>query len=270
MIVFISYASEQQPLAEQIALALREEHHEVFFDRSELPEGDGYNARIREAVLRCHLFVFLLSPEAVAEGRYTLTELKFAEERWPSPAGRVLPVAVRPTDKTLIPPYLLAVVILRPQGNVAAEVVAAAERCGPEGLPRIMITLFPYEFVDRGSEILVRAELYDTERIVHMDRTAPPADEPRSVLGYSVGQWRDGALVIQTSLINWPYFDQIGTPLSENARVEERYTLAEDQTRLDVEITVTDPTTFQSPAIIRNSWFAYGDTIRRYDCQKAN
>ena len=148
--------------------------------------------------------------------------------------------------------------------------LAAAERCGPEGMPRIMMTLFPYEFVDRGSEIRVRTELYDTERIVHMDRTAPPAGEPRSVLGYSVGEWRDGALVIQTSLSNWPYFDQIGTPLSEDVRIEERYTLSDDQTRLDVEITVTDPTTFKSPAIIRNSWLAYGDTIQRYDCQKAN
>lgn len=150
------------------------------------------------------------------------------------------------------------------------DMLAAAERCGPEGLPRIMITLFPYEFVDQGNEILVRAELYDTERMVHMDRTAPPANEPHSVLGYSVGEWRDGTLVIRTSLIDWPYFDQIGTPLSENVRVEERYKLADDQTRLDVEITVTDPTTFESPAVIRNSWLAYGDTIRRYDCRKAN
>jgi hypothetical protein len=150
------------------------------------------------------------------------------------------------------------------------DMLAAAERCGPEGMPRIMMTLFPYEFVDRGNEILIRAEIYDTERTVRMDRRAPPADEPRSVLGYSVGEWRDGALVIKTSLINWPYFDQIGTPLSENVQVEERYTLADDQTRLAVEITVTDPATFESPAIVRNSWLAYGDTIRRYDCRQAN
>jgi hypothetical protein len=147
------------------------------------------------------------------------------------------------------------------------DMLAAARRCGPEGMPRIMITLFPYELVDRGSEILVRTELYDTERIVHMDRKEPPPDEPHSVLGYSVGEWREGALVIRTSLINWPYFDQIGTPLSDNAQVEERYTLAADQTRLDVQITVDDPMTFESPAIIRNSWFAYGDTMRRYDCR---
>jgi Family of unknown function (DUF6152) len=146
------------------------------------------------------------------------------------------------------------------------DLLAAAGRCGPEGMPRIMITLFPYEFVDRGNEILVRAQLYDTERVIHMDRTAPPPDEPHSVLGYSVGEWRDGVLVIKTSLVNWPYFDQIGTPLSADVQIAERYTVSDDQTRLDVEITVTDPRTFTAPAIIQNSWLAYGDTIQRYDC----
>jgi hypothetical protein len=150
------------------------------------------------------------------------------------------------------------------------DMLAAAERCGPEGMPRIMLTLFPYEFVDRGNEILVRAQIYDTERIVHLDRTAPPASQPRSVHGYSVGAWRDGTLVIETTLIDWPYFDQVGTPLGPNARVQERYTVSEDQTRLDVEITVADPTTFATPAVVRNSWLAYGDTIRRYDCQSAD
>ena len=148
------------------------------------------------------------------------------------------------------------------------DLLAAAARCGSEGMPRIMMTLFPYEFVDRGIDILVRAEIYDTERVIHMDRGAPPPDEPHSVLGYSVGEWRDGALVIKTNLVNWPYFDQIGTPLSEDVETEERYKVSDDQTRLDVEIAVTDPSTFKSPAIVRNSWFAYGDRMQRYDCRK--
>jgi hypothetical protein len=173
----------------------------------------------------------------------------------------------RPNEVSLAAlPYTDAAIAARK----SFDLLAAAERCGPEGMPRIMMTLFPYEFVDRGSEILVRVELYDTERIIHMDSTAPPQGEAASVHGYSVGAWRDGVLVIKTSLVNWPYFDQIGTPLSENVQVEERYKLSDDQTRLDVEITVTDPTTFESPAIIRNSWLAYGDTLRRYDCRKTN
>jgi hypothetical protein len=128
MDIFLSYASEQRAAAEEIALALRGEGHSVFFDRSELPEGEAYNARIREAIAASDLLVFLVSPESVTAGRYTLTELDFAEEKWRSPAGRVLPVLVKPVDKAAVPAYLRAVVMLRPAGNIAAEVAAAADR----------------------------------------------------------------------------------------------------------------------------------------------
>ena len=137
-------------------------------------------------------------------------------------------------------------------------------------MPRIMMTLFPYELVDRGTELVVSTELYDTERVVHMDRTAPPPGEPHSVLGYSVGTWQGDVLVINTSLVNWPYLDQIGTPLSDDVRIVERYDVSDDQTRLDVEIMITDAGTFKEPAVVKSSWFAYGDTLRRYDCQNGN
>ncbi len=128
MDIFISYASEQRTLAEEIALALRAEGHQVFLDRTQLTDGDAYNAPLRGAIDASDLLVFLVSPEAMKEGRYTLTELGFAEDKWPSPTGHVLPVMVRPTDAASIPPYLRAVVMLRPAGNVPAEVVAAVER----------------------------------------------------------------------------------------------------------------------------------------------
>ena len=126
--IFVSYASEQRTLAEEIALALRAEGHRAFFDRTQLTDGDAYNAPLREAIEGSDLLVFLVSPEAVQEGRYTLTELGFAEKKWPSPTGHVLPVMARPTDAASIPPYLRAVVMLRPAGSIPAEVVAAAER----------------------------------------------------------------------------------------------------------------------------------------------
>ena len=139
MDIFVSYASEQRAVAEEIALALRGEGHEVFLDRSELPEGDAYNAGIRKAIAACDLLVFLLSPESVSAGRYTLTELKFAEEKWRAPAGRVLPVMVRSTDTATMPAYLRAVVILRPAGNVPAEVVAAVDRLTKPRWVRIVL-----------------------------------------------------------------------------------------------------------------------------------
>lgn len=101
------------------------EGHTVFFDRSGLPPGEAYNASIRREISAADVFVFLLSPSSVRPGCYALSELKFANAKWPSPAGHVLPVLVAPTPSPAVPPYLLAVTILEPAGNVAAEAAAA-------------------------------------------------------------------------------------------------------------------------------------------------
>jgi hypothetical protein len=100
----------------------------VFRDRSALPPGESFDARIRAAVEESDLFVFLITPESVSPGRYTLTELKFAEQRWTHPAGRVLPVIAKATPKESIPPFLRAVTILTPRGNLVAEVAAQVAR----------------------------------------------------------------------------------------------------------------------------------------------
>jgi hypothetical protein len=144
-----------------------------------------------------------------------------------------------------------------------------ATRCEPEGLPRIMFNPHPFEFVDRGATITLRTELYDAERTIHMDRVAAPAGEPATRLGYSVGKWEEGTLIVTTSLVSWPYFDNIGTPQSGDVRIVERYTLSEDQGRLDFEVTVTDPATFTEPAVIKSRWLALRETIPRYDCRAA-
>jgi Family of unknown function (DUF6152) len=141
-----------------------------------------------------------------------------------------------------------------------------ATRCEPEGMPRIMVNPHPFEFVDRGSEIILRTELYDIARTIHMDRRMPAANEPSSPLGYSVGAWDGRDLVVTTTRINWPYFDTIGTPLSEAVEIVERFSLSDDQARLDFDITVADPSTFTSPAKLRGYWLALGESIPRYDC----
>jgi HEAT repeat protein/cell division protein FtsL len=124
MKIFLSYASEQSALSKEIALALQAENHTVFYDRSSLAPGEAYNAKIRQGIEKSQLFVFLISPHSVTEGRYTLTELGFAEHKWPRPWGYVLSVIVMPTPKAAIPPYLLAGTVLQPKGNVAAEIAA--------------------------------------------------------------------------------------------------------------------------------------------------
>jgi TIR domain len=126
--VFLSYSSEQGEAATRIELSLKGEGYSVFRDRSSLPPGESFDARIRAAVEESDLFVFLISRESISQGRYTLTELKFAEQKWGHPAGHVLPVVVEPIPKDAIPAFLRAVTMLHPRGNVTAEVAAEVAR----------------------------------------------------------------------------------------------------------------------------------------------
>ena len=84
--------------------------------------------RIERAVLASDLFIFLVSPEAVVKGKYTLTELSYARKKWPSASGRVLPVIVAPTPINSIPPFLRSVSIFEPEGNIAADTAAEADK----------------------------------------------------------------------------------------------------------------------------------------------
>jgi TIR domain len=123
--IFLSYSSARRDVAVRLKLALEAEQHDVFFDRDDLGAGEAYHQAIRQAVQAADLMVFLVSPESVAAGSYTLAELRLAEARWRRPAGHVLPVVVAATPKATIPPYLMAVTLLEPQGEPVAETVAA-------------------------------------------------------------------------------------------------------------------------------------------------
>ena len=142
-----------------------------------------------------------------------------------------------------------------------------ATRCGPEGVPRVMWSPLPWEFVDRGEAIVLRGEIYDTERTIHMTDAAALPGTPTSILGYSSGRWENGALVVTTTRVSWPYFDNIGTPQSEDVRIVERFSLSADQARLDFQATVTDSATLTAPAVVDGHWLAFGAELQRFDCQ---
>lgn len=128
MRIFLSYASEDRALIEPIRLALAAQKHDIFFDREDLPPGEEYDGRIREAIERCDLFIGFLTPNALDVGSYTLTELAIAARCWPHPSGRVLPVLLRPVAFEQIPAYLRSVTVLEPTGNAAASVADAVHQ----------------------------------------------------------------------------------------------------------------------------------------------
>ncbi|MEP3889289.1 MAG: toll/interleukin-1 receptor domain-containing protein [Hellea sp.] len=128
MRIFLSYASDDRAMAELVAQSLIERGHKVFFDGKNLPAGETYEDQIEAGIEKAGLFVFLVSPYSVEDGRFTRTELALVQKKWPSAKNRVLPVLIAPMEFEAIPAYLRAVSILEPEGNIPAETAAAVNR----------------------------------------------------------------------------------------------------------------------------------------------
>lgn len=140
--------------------------------------------------------------------------------------------------------------------------------CAPKGMPAIMEQPYPMEFVDRGDRIVIRLEEYDTERIVHLTDDSEAIEPEPSRLGHSLGRWEGRTLVVRTTAVNWGHFDTVGIPLTEAAELAERFTLAEDGSRLDYRMIVTDPGTFTEPVELDKYWlWIPGVTVEPYACR---
>ncbi len=141
--------------------------------------------------------------------------------------------------------------------------------CEPQGMPTVMNWVYPFEFSQADSHtIILRSEYFDLERTIHMAPAAVPEDLMPSRLGYSIGRWEDNgrSLVVETTGINWPYYDTVGTPLTPNVAITERFALSDDQSTLTYRQTVTDPATFTEPATHESQHLALGETIEPFVC----
>ena len=141
--------------------------------------------------------------------------------------------------------------------------------CEPQGMPTVMNWVYPFEFSQTDpNTIILRSEYFDLERTIHMAPATVPEGLSPSRLGYSIGRWEDNgrSLVVETTGLNWPYYDTIGTPLTPAVEITERFTLSDDQSALTYRQTVTDPATFTEPAIHESQHLALGETIDPFVC----
>ena len=142
--------------------------------------------------------------------------------------------------------------------------------CSAKGMPEIVNTPYPQQFVDQGDRILHHIEEYDTVRTIYMEPGDVEATATATMtrLGYSVGRWEDDSLVVRTTNVDWGYFNSDGIPLSTAAKVVERFTPSTDGSRLDYLIEVTDPATFTETVILQRHWiWIPGATVEPYNCK---
>jgi hypothetical protein len=140
--------------------------------------------------------------------------------------------------------------------------------CTPPGMPRAITGAWPIEFVEGNGEIIIRLEDYGLVRTINMNSAAAASDRPAIPLGYSTGYWEGATLVVESSDIDYRYFEtREGVPQSPGISVTERFTLSGDESRLHFELTAVDPKTFTQPVTGTRTWvWEPGTELKPYEC----
>jgi hypothetical protein len=139
--------------------------------------------------------------------------------------------------------------------------------CTPKGMPFVMEQPYPMEIVAAGDEILLRMEEYDTVRHIALTPQRGGASAATR-LGTSTGRWDGETLIVNTTNIDYRWFNGTGIPLGPDAVIEERFTLTADGSRIDYTMKVTDTATFTAPVTLSKAWeWRPGEEVRPYDCR---
>jgi hypothetical protein len=133
-------------------------------------------------------------------------------------------------------------------------------------IPAIMDSPNPMAFVQDGEDILLQHEELGVTRRIHM--MGKPTEGILSPYGVAVGRWEGQTLVVETTEIDFPWFDQAGIPQSDDLELVERFTVSEDNLYLHYSVTATDPISFTEPVVLEKSWLSVpGEEVQYYECQ---
>jgi hypothetical protein len=151
----------------------------------------------------------------------------------------------------------------------------APTQCFPHGIPRLMASPYPVEFVYAPGLIVILHEVAHNVRFIHMDGRPPPADTPRTFLGYSVGHWEANTLVVVTDHFNdRTQIDEEALSHGLKLKVTERITKFTNRyggAELRNLITIEDPEHFTQPWTAERTYPWRGDIhIAEYSCEENN
>jgi hypothetical protein len=152
------------------------------------------------------------------------------------------------TNPVIQPHAAAAVKAFGDLGRAGKVELPAWSLCWPSGVPLVLNMAEPVQFLQTPDMITI---IYNRDmQVRRIDLNKPfPANIKPSWYGYSVGRYENGdTLVVETRGQNAKTLvDRFGTPKSEQIRVIERYRIAPDRQKIEVEFTVEDPATFTTP-----------------------
>jgi hypothetical protein len=128
-----------------------------------------------------------------------------------------------------------------------------------------MFDPLPMEITDGGDRIHIEGLEYNVKRVIYLTENRP---EPApSNVGYSLGRWDGDTLIVETSHVNWDFFDPFGTPQSDQVTFVETFRLTDDESQLNYSIVATDPIMFDEPIRLERAWrWQPGTEMFDFDC----
>ncbi len=159
--------------------------------------------------------------------------------------------------------------------KAGTPIADAPTQCFPHGVPRLIASPYPVQFVYSPGLITLLHETAHNVRYIHMDGKPAPRDTPRTFLGYSVGHWEGNTLVVFTDHFNdRTQIDEEGLSHGLKLSVTERITKVTQPAggvELRDRITIEDPDHFTAPWTAQRRFAWRGDIrIAEYSCEENN
>ncbi len=141
--------------------------------------------------------------------------------------------------------------------------------CVPPGMPLTMGNPYPIEFTQHDENtIVMQAHEFDVTRVIHLDAEPVPTVE-ENIMGYSVGRWVDeNTLEVDTTNINYPYFNRVGISSGPDLTVHERFVIDDEAGEMHYFLTVNDPWALTETFEKEMLWiWTPGQPLGAYGCE---
>jgi hypothetical protein len=104
--------------------------------------------------------------------------------------------------------------------------------------------------------IEIRYAEWDARRTIYMDGRRRPENQPASPMGYSLGRYEGRTLVVETFAVtaNLAGIFPLYFKHSDQLRITERYVRSMDGDRLEMTVTMEDPSSLRQALQFRKAW----------------
>ena len=141
--------------------------------------------------------------------------------------------------------------------------------CDPASPVRFWVNVNePFEIRREATQVVIDHQFMDSQRVVHLNATAPLASAARSTMGYSTGHFDGAALVIETTNFKAGALEpRYGVMHSESLKLTERVEVNPATHELEISWTIDDPLIFKQRFTQKEAYVRTERWHERYNCK---